>query len=723
MRLFLLSATALVAVSGVAQAQQSSPPPPPPSTAPAQPGTQAPPPSQADEIVVLAGPRDQVQIDRRTYTIRQDPAAQSTNMFEVLGKIPSVSVAPSGNVTLLGADNVTVQINGQPVPGQNFEQVLRGLQGSDVERIEVISNPSAQYSAQASGGIINIITRQRFNGGLSGTVQGGYDNFDSYQAGVSPSWSRGPWTLSGQAGIFNGNQESDFRRTRNIFATNSTTLEEGDFNVGFHGWYLGRLTLGYRPNPKRRMSIALDGVDVDNTPERDTSTRDLVTGPLSHQTQDNHVDFANSQVIFDFQQDGAQPREVLKFNAALQRNILDVDALLTITPTVGSQTQFRSEADQDTKGLTSRLDYERPLSDNRFMTTGLAFDLSNQDVQNGRTTFIGSTAGDYTSLLEGRQQTLAAYATYQFDTGNWTWQPGIRMEDYRREVTAGGLQNDTNDLRWFPSIHVRSRIGEDINVDLSYTSRIQRPGFQQLDPSIRFFDVGRAQGGNPNLEPTTTDAYEANFTYQKNGRNFSLTFYDRISDDIVSPFTQTVGGVIITRPVNAGTSDQRGLQALLRGPFGQHWRYSLTANVLNREFDVLSSTGTLSRDSAVEYDGAASIDYRDVNQDAIGADQVQFELRFQGPRHTLQSDLDSFIVANMTWRRKMTPKIYLTLQAQDIFSSQDQLTETTTTDFFERTENLSPGPRVRLGFSYQFGNGPQRPPQDQPQFQPPVPQQ
>lgn len=716
-RLILSASAALIALTaGVAHAQQPPPPPSPPapsqSTQPAPPAAE--PAADSEEIVVLAQPGDQVQIDRRTYTLRQDPAAQSTNMFEVLGKIPSVSVAPSGAVTLLGAENVTIQINGQPVPGQNLEQVLRGLQGSDVERIEVITNPSAQYSAQASGGIINIITRQRFNAGLNGTFQAGYDNFNSYHAGISPSWSQGPWSLSGQVGVFGGHQENDFRRTRNVFSSGATTTEEGAFDVGFEGWYLGRLTVGYRPNPKRRMSVALDGVDVDNTPERRTVLSDSVLGPIATTSQNTDVDFHNGQLIFDFQQDGAQPRELLKFNAALQNNGFTQDALVSNIPTVGVSSIFRSEAAQETDSLTSRLDYERPFADERFLTAGLAFDMSRQDIDNARTTIAGPPATpDFAAQLDGRQQTLAAYATFQFATGDWTWQPGVRAENYRREVFASGLESDTNDLRWFPSIHVRTEFGPDINVDLSYSSRIQRPGFQQLDPSLRFFDVNRAQGGNPNLDPTTTDAYEANFTWQSDGRTFSLTFYDRISDDIVSPFTQTTGGVIITRPVNAGTSEQRGLQAMLRGPINENWRYSLTANLLSREFDVLSSGGALSRDEAFEYDGVASIDYRDRNQDAVGADQLQLELRFQGPRHTLQSDIDQFVVANMTWRRKITPKLYATLTAQDIFGTQDQLTETTTADYFERTEFLSPGPRVRLGISYQFGNGPQRPPQDQ----------
>ena len=274
--------------------------------------------------------------------------------------------------------------------------------------------------------------------------------------------------------------------------------------------------------------------------------------------------------------------------------------------------------------------------------------------------------------------------------------------------------------RLFPSVHVRNELTPNINIDVSYTSRISRPGFQQLDPALRFIDVGRAFSGNPNLEPTTTDAYEANFVYQKNGASFSVTFFDRISEDIVSPFTDVVGGTIVTMPVNAGTSEQRGLQALLRGPLGERWRYSLSGNVLSREYDVLSG-GVISRREDIEYDGVAQLDYRDPDQEAVGANQFQFEVRFVGPRYGLQTESDPFYMANFTWRRRLTPRLFGVFMVQDIFESTDQFTEITTDDYIERAEFESSGIRFRLALTYQFGSGPQRPPPDQQPGGPPIP--
>jgi ferric enterobactin receptor len=699
----------MAAGGGVAQAQHSAPPPPPPPPAESGPVEAA---EEEDPIIVLA-PGDQVRIDRRTYTLREDPAAQSSNMFDVLGRIPSVSVAPSGAITLLGADNVTIQINGQPVPGTNLEQVLRGITGAEVERIEVITNPGAQYSAAASGGIINIITRQRFNAGMNGSIQAGIDTFGSYHVGVSPSWSRGPWSLSGGFGAWGGQQTQDFRREREVFSSGDTSLEEGEQEVEFGGRYASRLQLGYRPNERRRVTAAYDYVRGGNDVLRETVT-ELNGAPFSIQSNLNEVEFRNDQLNLEFQQDGARPRELFKALGMIQNHGVDFDQTFNFDPAAGTPTQVLATNSVDLFNTNARVEYERPFGEERFLSTGLSFDTSEQQIQNTREALLGAAIPpDYVAELEGRQQTFAGYGTFQFETGDWTFQPGVRLENYRREVVSGGLESDDVDLRTFPSVHIRRELGEHIDVDLSYTSRIQRPGFNQLDPALRFVDTNRAIRGNPNLEPSLTDAYEANLTYQNAGRSLSLTFYDRINEDIFSPFTETlIDGTILTTTVNAGTSEQRGLQAIVRGPLSERWRYSANVNLMEREFDFLSG-GVITRRNEFEYDGTASLEYRDTDQNVIGADQLQFELRFQGPRHTLQSNLDEFIVANFTWRRKLTDRLYGTLQAQDIFTTQNNVNEITTDAYFERTEFSSAGARVRFALTYQFGSGPQRPPQEQ----------
>jgi outer membrane receptor protein involved in Fe transport len=717
-RLVHSSVAAFLASAAVAHAQQSPPasPPPPPPQASDSDGDE----ESNDDIVVLAQPGDQVRIDRRTYTLRDDAAAQSSNMFDVLGKIPSVSVSPAGDVTLLGASGVVIQINGQPVPGVNLEQVLRGLQGSEVERIEVITNPSAQYSAEASGGIINIITRRRFNAGFNGSIQASVESPEGYHFGIGPSYSVGPWTFSGQIGTYGGGRENDLTREREAIPGGALTFEDGARSIDWNGIYLSRLQVAYAPTERRRMSLALDG-GHHNTEINQSSELSDIGGPLFSSDTSTEYAFDNAQLTFDFQQTGDTPREQIKFNTVLNQFVNEANSVFVNTPAgVGPANSYSTFYQNETNGLSSKLDIEQPMPSEQFLTFGGSYDYSDQTFENSLTPLGGATPPAYAATLDGTSQTLAGYVTYQFGIGAWTILPGLRAEGYWREVNSGGLTSEDDDARLFPSIHVRNELTRNINVDLSYTSRISRPGFQQLDPALRFFDVGRAFSGNPNLEPTTTDAYEANFIYQKGGASFSVTFFDRISDDIVSNFTDVIGGNIVSMPVNAGESEQRGLQALLRGPIGDRWRYSLSGNVLSREYDSLSS-GVISRREDVEYDGVAQIDYRDPDQDAVGANQFQFEARFVGPRHGLQTEIDPFYMANFTWRRRLGPKLFGVFMVQDIFNSTDQISEVTTDDYIEHAEYESGGTRFQIALTYQFGSGPQRPPQDQQPGPPPIP--
>ncbi len=713
---WLLTASfALLVASEGAYAQEA------PRSAPADTETADADEEDSDDIVVLAERGDEVRIDRRTYTLRDDPVAQSTNMFDILGRIPSVSVAPSGEITLLGASNVTIQINGQPVPGGNLEQILRGLPGGSVERIEVITNPSAQYAADTSGGIINIITRRRFDAGFSGSIQTSVDSLGGYHFGVAPSYSVGPWSFSGQVGTYGGEGENDLLRERETPPGGPLTTENGLRNFEYQGWYLSQLQAAYSPTEERRVSVSYDG-GRHASEQRQSSDLSNSGGPLSAtQSQfENSSDY--NEVTFDFLQRGETPREVIKFNATLASYINESDATLSSTPAGGGPTSaYATTTEQDKTSFNSKFDIEQPLLSEQFLTAGAAFDHFEQTSDGGLTPISGVTPAAYTSQLDGAAQTLAGYVTYQFDVGDWTVLPGVRVEGYRREVVSSGLETDDTDVRTFPSIHVRNELTPRINVDLSYSSRIQRPVFDQLDPALRFIDVNRAMSGNPNLAPTTTDAYEVNFVYQHSGSSFSVTFFDRISEDVVSRFTDVNGGgVVVTMPVNAGTSEQRGIQAMLRGPLGESWRYSVTGNVLNREYDFLSG-GIVTRRSDLEYDGVAQLDYRDADQEQIGANQFQLEARFQGPRHGLQSETDEFVMANFTWRRRLSQRLFGVLAVQDIFDSTSQISEVTTDDYFERTEFESQGTRVRLALTYQFGSGPQRPPSDQQPGGPPGP--
>lgn len=698
-----MAAAALAAVCAAA-GQAAAQPAPAPAQAPAAEEF----PDEENEIVVLA-PQDESRIDRRTYTVRNDPAAQATDMVDVLARVPSVSVAPSGEIRLLGGADVNIQVNGQPLPQGSAEQVLRSLTGGEIERIEVITNPSGQFSSEGTGGIINIITRERFEGGFGGNLTTGVNSVGGYNANFSPNWSGQRWSFSGRLNYGLSPDETDLDRERRDLVTDDVTTEIGHTDSE-REMFGGNAQAIYRPDDRRRITVSADSFNMRPSSEQLLERADAL-GPLSEQLTDNETEFSRHTLTFNFQQTGADnDRELLKFNAQLGRFENRNENEITLTPEGGAATAFATSSENLSNDISLKLDYERPLPNDQFLTIGAAYDQAAQDSDSARETLTGPPSpADYTSALDGATQTAAAYATYQFEIGDWTILPSVRVEDYRREVAAGGLEDDDVDVRTFPSLHVRRRISAEIDVDLSYSSRIQRPWIFQLDPSLRFSDADRASSGNPNLQPTTTDALEANFNYQSGANSFSFTLYDRLSQDIVSQFTEVNGdGVIVTRPVNAGESEQRGAQVILRGPlFWENWRYSTSANALNREFDVLTSGG-VGRRSEFEYSGNAQIEYRDPAQNEIGADFYQLDVQFQGPRFSLQGESDAFATANFTWRRRLTDNLSSTLVLQDMFDSANQVSETTTATYFERSENNRNNQRIRFALTYQFGAPPSR---------------
>jgi ferric enterobactin receptor len=692
------ASAALAAASGNAWAQQAPPPPAPPPQ-------QAEPvePADEEEIIVMAAPGDDVRIDRRVYTLSEDPAAQTSSMVDILGRVPSVTVAPSGAVRLLGGD-ATIQVDGQVVPGDSLDAVLRSLSGSDIERIEVITNPSAQFAAQTEGGIINIVTRQRFRLGLTGSVSAGADSLGGYQANASPTWTQDAWSFGVRGGVNQNKWEGDTSRVREDFSSGNVTRDSGRWE-GEGGGINGGAFINYRPNDRRRASLNLNAFSFESDTET-ASTRVDDGGPVYMQTIGSDNAFSNVRLGFDFQQSGAAEGELFKFNANLASFENEGDSDILLEPADGSGvSRYRTPRSNASLNSNAKLDYERPLGENNLLSLGLAVDQTDQEIDTEFVTLMGAPVSpDFESTLRGLQTTTAAYGTYQFGIGRWTLLPGVRVEQYRREVRSTAGQDDDTAVDTFPSFHLRRNLRENLDVDLSYSSRIARPQINQLDPAIRYFESTRGNSGNPDLQPTTTDAFEANLVYQNRDRTYNVTFYDRLSEDIVSQFTEvTPDGVFITRPVNAGESEQRGAQIIMRAPlFLEGWRYAVSANFLQREFDVLQF-GQIARRSEFEYSGNAQIEYRDRVQSDVGADHVQLELQFQGPQYFLQGERDEFVVANFTWRRRLTEKVFGVLTVQDVFDSQPNISELRTNDFFERSETQSPGTRIRFALTYQFG--------------------
>src|SRR5579884_814992 len=237
----------------------------------AQPG------GQADIIEVVGQRSDQaLKIDRRTYRVQQNPHTEQKDSIQLLRGLPAVTITPDDQIQLLGAANVTIQIDGRPISNPDTITYLRTLHGSDIERIEVITNPSAQYAAQGTGGIINFVLRRKQTEGVSGNASAEISSLVHGYSDSSVKSKHGKWTYEfhagGRAGAATRSAYHKLRSVEDVLGGAATINSETGGGPRHGNEVEGSAKVSYEADPR-------------------TSISARILGAVAHDIADNQVDF------------------------------------------------------------------------------------------------------------------------------------------------------------------------------------------------------------------------------------------------------------------------------------------------------------------------------------------------------------------------------------------------------------------------------------------------
>ncbi|HET9427820.1 MAG TPA: TonB-dependent receptor [Allosphingosinicella sp.] len=733
--LLLLSAAAVIPVSTASaqppsaaptsgQQQPARPgdaPAPPAATPAAQPQEDA--PAQAaepeNEIVVRAQSDQRTSIDRETYLVRDNAQARTSNALDILGRIPAVTVQPDNSVRLLGTTGVTVLVDGRPSPNPN---VLRDLQGSEIARIEVVTNPSAQFSASGTGGIINIITRRDAAGGFRGSITASVGRYGSYEVRAAPTWSSGDWTVTANLGVTRNGTETEAIRERtnlNPASPIPDTLETQELEGRFR-FANANTQISYRPSDKK--TITLSGGLITAEARNDIDSDLLITpGPATpiNQLTTNEFNYNGNNIALEYRAEGRRPAEL--FTVSLQQ--------FSFSPNSASTSNFDGRIFQsrnftDARIRNFKLDYVRPLGAGWRLLVGGSLNEgydSTRNEQSGELPF-GGTLPLTISVVEGTVFETAAYTSLQFPLFGGTVLAGLRGENRDYELNDPALGTGTSQFHLFPSASFERRLAEWLTANLSYSRRIAWPQIPQLHPVIRFQDSTTAFAGNPDLRPELTDAFEARFRADVARQTVSLTLFHRRTDDLFSTFgSLTPDGVFLTRPINVGERQDSGVALAVQGSPLQGWTYNVNANLIQRRIDQ-EFLGFADSVESSTYSATAQVDYRDGADGRAGADRVTLNATFSGPYDDGLVERASFVRASASWSHAITDRLTSVLSMDDIFGTEFE-TITFSNSVRSRVRNFSDGPRVKLALTYSFGrrgNGPQQP-QPQAPAAPPIP--
>ena len=565
-----------------------------------------------DEVVIVEKrPLFSNEGEKTLYNVSEDPSVQTGTVSDALQNAPGVEVDVEGNITLRGVSSVEVWINGQPsnLNEENLKTYLQQMPANALERIEVITNPSARYSSNSDGGIINIVTNSKIK----------KNQFLSFGARASSSPNVSPWAsyvwanekLSLNVFVngsyskwenYNNGYSTSYDMNHNI--TNHTKYNGESFSNNFGGGF--NINFDYNIDTMNTIGFWIGGWPHANNSEswQETFRHEYMqdSGMYHYETYGdsdglNQFYHAGLQYLHKFNNEGHNIS--LRMTGNMANGYSNEYNKQTYETQTWMNIDYRELADYNDMGYGVNLDYSLPYSENGEIGIGASYEYSpdnyyiDYDTLNGET-YVKDIMRSFSREVGTNEYDL--YLTVQQKWGNFVLKPGIRMEYERLWSNISGYEtvNQTEDyLNWRPSIHLSYRTKSMHNFNLSYSRRIAPPGARDIT-SFKFYSTESFSTGNPDLLPTYTNSVEGGWTkywnkfgsvgltaYYRDSRNTVDNISDVIYDDFFGRYVQ------YSYPVNVGKSSRKGLEANITYRPTAMFNMRLYANVYDYYYETV----------------------------------------------------------------------------------------------------------------------------------------
>jgi outer membrane receptor protein involved in Fe transport len=671
---------------------------------------------ELDEIVIIAEKSTvEIRLDKRIYNVGKDMTVRGGSASDVLDNVPSVDVDVEGNVSLRGNENVRILIDGKPsaLVGLSGTDALRQLPADAIERVEVVTSPSARYDAEGTAGILNIILRKGVATGLNGSLNATIGDPTQYRIASNINFRTKKVNLFTNLGYRNSSGPGNFLTNLSTFeneSINSLRIEDRNFernrngyniNVGLE-YFLSKEssitgTYFFRDSDNKNLSNNIIRVfDINDILEfSDTRIQDEDEIDTTSQFALNYTNNINSsghKLTIDFQYSESEEIEKAFINDSLaeENNITTEDSKNTLIQSdyvlpIGENTQFEIGYRGEFQDLTSDFLVTR--------TPTLDFDPSNN--------------------LVFKQNVNAIYSQFGSKLNKFSYLLGLRTEitDVKVRLTNTNEKFDYKYTELFPTINVGFERTEDQSFTIGYSRRLRRPRFWYLNPFESRSSQNVIYKGNPALIPTFTNSFDLGFL-QKIGKltlNSSIYFQhsinaiQRVSRDEIR-FIDGVNQVITIRePINLASEDRFGFELTTNYNPSKKVRLSGSFNVFQQESKGLYAYNKFIIDE-ISGDIIATPEIQDLGNTnnswftRFNATfslpweiQMQNRLSYRGPRKTVQSESDGIFSANIALSKDVfKEKGSLVLNVSDVFNSRKR-----------KSTNYNPNKENPTSISYQ----------------------
>jgi outer membrane receptor protein involved in Fe transport len=680
---------------------------------PQQPPRPSRPAGERQPEIVVTGTRAEVVStpDRTSFNVANDLQVQNGTLADALRAVPGVEVDLQGNVSLRGDPGVTILIDGRPsamLKGDNRGDVILSMPAGRIERVEVMTNPSAANSPEGSGGIINLVTRQARKDMTTGTVRASAGLEGRGALSLSGSRNAGGLTLTGELGYrrFTGDTEAVQLRSRLDPATGMFVDSRLDSDIDQrNGFATARLGVEYDLDKKNRLSTELSYRDGRGEVRRDDHF--AAPGPAQSYDRDSETDLSQRglSALASWRRTLPGKDHELVADVEVERGRLsrEVEAFTDFVAAPDFAERIRNAGRRSEDNV--KLDYKRRLGDDSSLNLGYQgnFQRSEFDFTGVRGPNFGALA-PVPGLTNSFDYDLAIHAwfgTFVFPVGKLDAQAGLRIEQVDTELDqiTDSVRFENDYFRIYPTLHLGYELNKREQLKASYSRRIQRPSPQDLNPYTFYVDPQNLRRGNPALKPEVTDSFELGWQHRKAGTFWSLTgFYRRSRGGVTDIISDLGGGVFLTTRANLATAERAGVEAIANGKLSKTLSYNASATFLWNAIDPRPS-GISARRSGTTGTARVNLSWQPTKSDFFQLNAV-----YSGRQLLPQGHRRSGPILNLGYRRKLNDRFSLLVTGQDVFGTAKQVVLFDTPTLRDRFEQRGIGRVVLLGLTWNLGD-------------------
>ncbi len=566
-----------------------------------------------NDAVVTGQKQEMVlDVDKKIFNVENSAMTIGGTAIDVLNQLPTIDIDADGNVSLRGSTDVLIFINGRQTGaiGASPQSILQQIPASNIERVEIINNPSAKYDAEGTSGIINIILKSNKKDGWNALVTGGAGTNHKYNGSASFSSNKGKWNSTITYGF------RDYTNWQNGYTYRLNFFEDTSFYVNQNS-----------AMDRRAINHTVNGsTDYQWTKATSVSLSYLMS--LSNRRSDEDVWFTfqdgNQSLLRKYLRAGQEQQNGLSGEAGLSfiHNLEGKNHRLTGSLSFStSQKEEASEFNQDKNGINRQLqrtdnntfnilpvaqvDYVRPFFQKATFETGVKSTLRDVDDYFYSDTFNFSSEmmEDHKGLTNNfvyREWVNASYVSFASPFKYFSIKAGLRAEhtQINGEQRLGNIPVINDYLSFFPSVFLSKELTKQSSVQLGYSRRIKRPWLGALNPFPEQTDPFNLRIGNPFLNPEFIDAYELTYFARKRADFLSVTTYYRQVNGVMQRVRWVNSeGVATMSWYNLDVSQNAGLEGVLKKSF----RYVNATLNLNFFRDQVSGFAQNTDLSAVNY--------------------------------------------------------------------------------------------------------------------------